>query len=168
MAKKIKLSGFDSEGDPEIRVEEDGALMLVFNFMPPSDFEDRALGLYDAFDTEISDAIGVPVLWDDREVFRIAAPRPDTIARLTSFITNYRSRSNPADRWKFGPRGTCFDRGCSQAHSFAVGQRVRHFKFGDGEIINYDGHGSSARIRVRFAEDVTWLAPLPGKLEVLP
>ncbi len=170
MARRtIELSGFDSKGDPALHVEHDGQLTLVFNFMPPSDFEGgaRALGVYESFDTEMSDAIGVPVLWDDREVFRIAAPRADTIDRLTSFVANFRSRSNPADHEKFGPGGTCFDTGCSQAHPFAVGQRVRHFKFGDGEIINYDLHGSAASIRVRFAGSVKWLSPKPGVLEIL-
>jgi hypothetical protein len=32
----IRLSGFDSEGDPEIRRMAEGSLWLVFNFMPPS------------------------------------------------------------------------------------------------------------------------------------
>ena len=165
--RTIELSGFDSKGDPELHVEHDGQLTLVFNFMPPWDFADRALGVYESFDTEMSDAIGVPVLWDDREVFRIATPRADTIDRLTSFVANFRSRSNPADHEKFGPGGTCFDTGCPQAHPFAVGQRVRHFKFGKGEIINYDRHGSSASIRVRFADSVMWLSPMPGTLEIL-
>jgi hypothetical protein len=165
--RTIQLWGFDSHGDPALHVEDDGQLTLIVNFMPPSDFEGGALGVYESFATEMSAAIGVPVLWDDREVFRIRTPRTDTIDRLTAFITNFRSRSNPADKHKFGPGGTCFDKGCSEAHPFAVGQRVRHFKFGEGEIINYDRHDANATIRVRFADGVMWVSPRPGMLEIL-
>ena len=41
VVRTVELSGFDSQGDPEIRVLADGKLYVVFNFMPPSDFEER-------------------------------------------------------------------------------------------------------------------------------
>ncbi|WP_170228945.1 hypothetical protein [Polyangium fumosum] len=33
-----------------------------------------------------------PVVWEDREVFRIDSPKADTIERLTTFLSTYRSR----------------------------------------------------------------------------
>ena len=36
LTRIIALEGFDSEGEPEIRIKRDGRLELVFNFMPPT------------------------------------------------------------------------------------------------------------------------------------
>lgn len=153
----IAITGFDSKGDPEIRVLNDGTLYVVFNFMPPSDFEDGEMGPYQDFDKQMSAATGVLVHWEDREFFRVDSPREDTISLLVSFVSGYRSRSKPTDRHKFGSKGTCFEEGCSGDHPFAVGQRIQHFLFGEGEVINFDGHGDDARIRVRFADGVKWM-----------
>jgi DNA helicase-2/ATP-dependent DNA helicase PcrA len=39
-----------------------------------------------------------------------------------------------------------------------IGQRVNHHKFGEGVILQYEGHGEHARIQVRFERDGTkWL-----------
>jgi hypothetical protein len=91
LVNTIELSGFDSGGEPEIRMMSDGSAELWFNFMPPSfvdDEEDEEA--YDDFDQQLQAAIGVTVVWEDREVFIIAKPAADTIARLTSFIQNYK------------------------------------------------------------------------------
>jgi hypothetical protein len=167
VARTIKLSGFDSRGDPEIRVLTDGTLYVVFNFMPPSDFEDRDdLGPYRDFDAQMSAAVGVPVTWEDREFFHVDSPQADTIDRLMAFISTYRSRSNPDHRDRFGAEGTCYERHCPAAHPFGVGQQVKHFSFGDGEVIDYDRHDSEALVRVRFTDDtVHWLAVKHAKLQ---
>ena len=48
---------------------------------------------------------------------------------------------------------------------FAVGQNVRHAKFGDGVVINFEGRGLDARVQVRFASEGTkWLALQYAKL----
>jgi hypothetical protein len=50
-------------------------------------------------------------------------------------------------------------------HPFAVGQSVRHAKFGDGVVINFEGRGLDARVQVRFASEGTkWLALQYAKL----
>jgi DNA helicase-2/ATP-dependent DNA helicase PcrA len=50
-------------------------------------------------------------------------------------------------------------------HPFAIGQNVRHAKFGDGVVINFEGRGLDARIQVRFAQQGTkWLALQYAKL----
>jgi DNA helicase-2/ATP-dependent DNA helicase PcrA len=48
---------------------------------------------------------------------------------------------------------------------FSIGQNVRHAKFGDGVVINFEGRGLDARVQVRFASEGTkWLALQYAKL----
>jgi hypothetical protein len=84
----IRLTGFDPQGEPQLRVFADGSLFVVFEFMPPSWAED-APERFDDFDRQLAVAIGVPVVWDDREVFVVAKPAADTVERLHSFLGSY-------------------------------------------------------------------------------
>ena len=44
------------------------------------------------------------------------------------------------------------------AHSMRMGSRVRHAKFGDGVVLNFEGNGPQARIQVNFESQGTkWL-----------
>ena len=50
-------------------------------------------------------------------------------------------------------------------HPFAIGQNVRHARFGDGVVIDFEGRGLDARVQVRFASEGTkWLALQYAKL----
>lgn len=88
----IPLVGFDSDGDPEIRVMADGTLYVVFNFMPPSWADDDAAS-FDDFDHQLAEAVGLPVLWEDREFFRIEGPRNDTVERVRQFLVARRHQA---------------------------------------------------------------------------
>jgi hypothetical protein len=90
----IKLTGFDPVGEPVIRVMGDGSLLVVFNFMPPSWApEGEGMGAFADFDEQqLERAAGVPVVWDDREVFVIQKPERDTVERVRKFIELYRSK----------------------------------------------------------------------------
>jgi predicted small lipoprotein YifL len=89
----IKLKGFDPKGEPILRVMADGSLLIVFNSMPPSFVpEAQGLGPFADFDKQLERAAGVPVVWDDREVFVIQQPRPDTLERVRKFIEGYQSK----------------------------------------------------------------------------
>ena len=93
--QEIRLTGFDPEGEPLIRVMGDGSLYVVFEFMPPSDAPDEELedlGSFRDFDKKMERAIGVPVIWEDREVFLIQKPKRDTIDRIRNFVEGYRKR----------------------------------------------------------------------------
>jgi DNA helicase-2/ATP-dependent DNA helicase PcrA len=47
-----------------------------------------------------------------------------------------------------------------------LGQQVRHRKFGEGVILNYEGQGSNARVQVNFAQAGTkWLVVSYANLE---
>ena len=86
--KIIPLTGFDSDGEPELRVMPDGSLHLVFNFMPPTWAEDEPEP-FDAFDRRLQEAVGVPVVWEDRELFLIQNPAADTVERITTFLQTF-------------------------------------------------------------------------------
>jgi hypothetical protein len=98
----IKLSGFDPRGEPSIRRTAEGRLWLCIQLMPPSwapDEERDDLGRWADFDKQMARAIGVPVVWEDREWFRIDRPRKDTVEAIQRFLRDIRRRydvSGPA------------------------------------------------------------------------
>ncbi|MCS5712739.1 DNA helicase II [Candidatus Berkiella aquae] len=56
----------------------------------------------------------------------------------------------------------------SKDFPFALGQRVRHQRFGEGVIVNGDGQGETARVQVNFVhEGKKWLVLTYAKLEVV-
>jgi hypothetical protein len=85
----ITLEGFDSEGEPEIRIMDNGSLELVFNFMPPTWAEENPEA-FDDFDVQLSEALDLEVLWEDRELFLIEEPAEDTVERIKQFLEHYR------------------------------------------------------------------------------
>ena len=49
-----------------------------------------------------------------------------------------------------------------------LGQRVRHKKFGEGVVTNYEGHGKQARIQINFTDaGDKWLVTGYAKLELI-
>ena len=51
---------------------------------------------------------------------------------------------------------------------FTLGQRVRHDKFGEGVVLNYEGQGSQARVQVNFNDSGSkWLMLSYAKLDVV-
>ncbi|MBV1775693.1 UvrD-helicase domain-containing protein [Burkholderiaceae bacterium DAT-1] len=53
-------------------------------------------------------------------------------------------------------------------HNIRVGQNVRHAKFGQGVVIDYDGAGKQANVQVNFgAQGVKWLSLEYAKLELM-
>lgn len=97
--EEYPLEGFDPDGEPYVRRTAAGRVWLGFNFMPPSwaDEADCAGpgGPWADFDDQLSRALGVPVVWEDREWFRIDHPRPDTVAAIASFLVAVRHRLDP-------------------------------------------------------------------------
>jgi hypothetical protein len=85
------VTGFDSAGEPEIRVGNDGALEIVFNFMPPLNGADdpNPHPVFDTFEVVLAKALGVEVIRDDRELFVIPQPHGDTMARAKAFLETF-------------------------------------------------------------------------------
>jgi DNA helicase-2/ATP-dependent DNA helicase PcrA len=53
-------------------------------------------------------------------------------------------------------------------HGMRMGSRVRHAKFGDGVILNFEGNGPQARVQVNFeAQGTKWLMLSYANLEVV-
>ena len=71
----------------------------------------------------------------------------------------------------FGPargKGSMFAQEATESTGFALGQRVLHSLFGEGVVLNYEGHGAQARIQVNFdAEGSKWLMVAYAKLEAI-
>jgi len=56
----------------------------------------------------------------------------------------------------------------SPATGMRMGSRVRHSKFGDGVVLNFEGNGPQARIQVNFEQQGTkWLMLSYANLEVV-
>lgn len=94
--EKIQISGFEKNGEPEIRVMTDGSLVLVFNLMPPSNMKetDDDLGEFKDFDKFLSEKLGVEVEWVDREIFYIKSPKKGTTQDIKNILENYWNRKN--------------------------------------------------------------------------
>jgi hypothetical protein len=84
----IPLTGFDKEGEPEVRVMRDGSFDLVFNLMPPSWDED---GNFDEFEFKLAAKLDHRIERTDREVFRITDTRPDSLYTIRYEIEKYHS-----------------------------------------------------------------------------
>ncbi len=70
-----------------------------------------------------------------------------------------------ASRYPSRPQRAGFETRRPDEHPFAIGQNVRHAKFGEGVVLNFEGRGLDARIQVRFAAEGTkWLALQYAKL----
>jgi DNA helicase-2/ATP-dependent DNA helicase PcrA len=69
------------------------------------------------------------------------------------------------NRYPTQPERAPFEAKRPDEHPFAIGQNVRHAKFGEGVVINFEGRGLDARVQVRFAgEGTKWLALQYAKL----
>ena len=76
------------------------------------------------------------------------------------------SRSAPAP--VSGPSRQTSSIATENESGYTLGQRVRHDKFGEGVVLNYEGQGSQARVQVNFNSGGSkWLMLSYAKLEVV-
>ncbi len=79
-------------------------------------------------------------------------------------------RAPQADRNRYPtpPQRAGFEMRRPDEQPFAIGQSVRHAKFGEGVVLDFEGRGLDARVQVRFAgEGTKWLALQYAKLTAL-
>lgn len=95
----IPITGFDPEGEPELRRTAAGRLWLGLQLFPPSWAEDDAADdePWADFDRRLERAVGTPVVWEDREWFRIDQPTADTPAMVQGFLADIAARHRPAN-----------------------------------------------------------------------
>jgi hypothetical protein len=93
----LTVQGFDVDGEPEIR-QGDNGLEIMFNFMPPSNGQADGVQhpVFDRFDDVLSAALGVEVVRDDRELFIIPDPAPDTAGRAKAYLESFWQDAWPA------------------------------------------------------------------------
>ena len=85
--------------------------------------------------------------------------------RISRPVSHAGSRYRPA-----GGGGTQKPGGLGEAadNDIRLGQRVRHGKFGEGIVLNYEGTGAHARVQVNFETAGTkWLVMSYAKLELM-
>jgi hypothetical protein len=89
----ISVSGFDRDGEPVIKKWSDGTISIHFEAMPPFFAEDEGTESdFKTFEATIEDALGVPVRRDDRELFTITNPKPDTAEKAKAWLEAYRKK----------------------------------------------------------------------------
>jgi len=89
--EQISVSGFDPDGEPVIKKWSDGSIWIHFEAMPPFFAEDDGTASdFANFEVKIQQALGVPVRRDDREVFVIVSPEPDTAEKAKAWLEAYR------------------------------------------------------------------------------
>ena len=65
-----------------------------------------------------------------------------------------------------GRRRTSQSEEAAPTESFSTGDKVKHAKFGEGVVVNYEGQGKQARVQVNFVnEGSKWLMIALAKLE---
>ena len=88
VTKKLEISGVDEQaGDPELWVMSNGSLNLHFQAFPPTHVTTEAqTEPYATYAQQLEQFLGVPVSWEDRELFFIAHPKRDTIEKVEAFV----------------------------------------------------------------------------------
>ena len=91
LIEEIAVNGFDPDGEPAIKKWSDGTLWIHFEAMPPFFAEDAGTEQdFESFESKIEDALGVAVRRDDRELFVIDKPNPDTAEKAKAWLEAYR------------------------------------------------------------------------------
>ena len=95
------------------------------------------------------------------------SPGPAHFASRGSAWSSGGGRAPQADRSRYPtqPQRAGFETNRPDELPYAIGQNVRHAKFGEGVVLNFEGRGLDARVQVRFrGEGTKWLALQYAKL----
>lgn len=96
LIEEIAITGFDADGEPIIKRWSDGSLWIHFEAMPPFFAEDNGTeSEFEAFERNVQDAIGVPVVREDREVFVIQNPMPGTVEKAKAWLEGFHKSNGP-------------------------------------------------------------------------
>lgn len=96
LVEEITVTGFDTDGEPVIRKWSDGSLWIHFEAMPPFFAEDNGTeSEFETFELKIQEALGVPVVREDREVFVIQNHAADTAEKAKSWLEGFHKNNGP-------------------------------------------------------------------------
>ncbi|MFO7859489.1 MAG: DNA helicase II, partial [Ectothiorhodospiraceae bacterium] len=88
------------------------------------------------------------------------------LAELPSSCVHHVRTRTEVSRPQMAVRSGLTEDPAEQEPAFTLGQRVRHPKFGDGIVLQYEGQGPSARVQVNFSEaGAKWLVAAYANLE---
>ncbi len=94
IVEEISIIGFDPDGEPVIKKWSDGTIWIQFEAMPPFYAEGKGIDAeFEHFDAKLQRALGVPVSWEDREVFIVKKPTEDTVKKAKQWLESYRTQS---------------------------------------------------------------------------
>jgi hypothetical protein len=96
LLQTLTVAGFDSSGEPEIRVLSDGSVEIHFSFMPPLNGATvtSSDSVFAHFETVLSAALQCEVLRDDRELFVIPSAPAGTAELAQLFLASFRGRES--------------------------------------------------------------------------
>lgn len=96
---ELRVSGFDPDGEPVISVDDDdGTVSIQFEAMPPFFAEDNGTEAeFEDFDKTMSDALGIVVRRDDRELFVIDTCDGETAKRVKIWLETFRADSTRSE-----------------------------------------------------------------------
>jgi DNA helicase-2/ATP-dependent DNA helicase PcrA len=122
-------------------------------------------GIVSRFVDEMPAALCKWIVLPERQAPWGRSPKWDPASEPAWAAGGGRAPRADANRYPTQPARAGFETKRPDEHPFAVGQNVRHDKFGEGVVINFEGRGLDARIQVRFAREGTkWLALQYAKL----
>ena len=122
-------------------------------------------GIVSRFVEEIPPALCKWIVLPERQAPWGRAPKWEPSGERSWSAGGGRAPQADAGRYRSAGNRSEFETKRPDEHPFAVGQNVRHDKFGEGVVIDFEGRGLDARVQVRFAREGTkWLALQYAKL----
>ncbi|WP_448702761.1 hypothetical protein ACFGVR_10445 [Mucilaginibacter sp. AW1-3] len=87
----LSLKGFDSNGEPKIRIMANGSIYVAFSAMPPLNKQRRPIimPVFDDFTAALQKAVNVTVEHQNNNCFFIPHPEKDTAYQLKYYLATF-------------------------------------------------------------------------------
>lgn len=96
VVREVEIEGFDNNANPVIRELDNGSLRIVFCNLPPISYSGDTNFDMDDFGSKLLKSAKARIIWEDRDVFYVSHPFPETIDNIQQFIQNYSGAKNIA------------------------------------------------------------------------
>ncbi len=94
--REVDVDGFDNNANPVIRELDNGSLRIVFCNLPPISYTGDSEFDMNDFGSKLLKSSEARIIWEDRDVFYVSHPIPETIDDIQKFIQNYSGTKNIA------------------------------------------------------------------------